>query len=531
MAEAGDKSGLAVEGAKAVYDRLVNDRAPYITRAEKNAQYTVPSVFPKESDNGSTNFVTPYQSVGARGLNNLASKLLLSLFPVGEPFFKLNINEFALKQVGDPEVLQQAQIGLSLVERVAMRYIEGAGFRPTVFELAKQLLVAGNGLLYLPPQEQKVKLYKLQAYVVERDTLGGVIQTVTKDTMAAVNLPEDIRDALGIEVDKDPSAKVDIYTHCYRDSESDQWLAYQEVNGNIVESTRNTFPKDANPFIPVRLYKVDGESYGRSFVEEYLGDLVSLENLSQSIVEFAQAASKVLFLVAPQGQTSARRLTRAPNGGFVAGRKEDISVFQLEKYNDFQVAKSTADGIESRLGFAFLLNSAVQRSGERVTAEEIRYVANELEATLGGVYSVLSGEFQKPVVERLLVDLQLSSKIPDMPKEAVEPTVITGLDAIGRGQDLQKLQMFVSASQPAMQFVQGEINWSNFVLRCAEATGIDSTGLLLSPQERQQAQQAQLQQQAMQSAAQSAGAAAGQNLGAASTSNEDAMAAAAAQGM
>ncbi|AKG94507.1 collar/head-to-tail joining protein [Delftia phage IME-DE1] len=173
----------------------------------------------------------------------------------------------------------------------------------------------------------------------------------------------------------------------------------------------------------------------------------------------------------------------------------------------------------------------MQRSGERVTAEEIRYVANELEATLGGVYSVLSGEFQKPVVERLLVDLQLSSKIPDMPKEAVEPTVITGLDAIGRGQDLQKLQMFVSASQPAMQFVQGEINWSNFVLRCAEATGIDSTGLLLSPQERQQAQQAQLQQQAMQSAAQSAGAAAGQNLGAASTSNEDAMAAAAAQGM
>ncbi|UZT50437.1 head-to-tail connector protein [Enterobacter phage 04_vB_Eclo_IJM] len=34
-----------------------------------------------------------------------------------------------------------------------------------------------------------------------------------------------------------------------------------------------------------------------------------------------------------------------------------------------------ADAIEQRLGWAFLLNSAVQRNAERVTAEEIRYVA------------------------------------------------------------------------------------------------------------------------------------------------------------
>ena len=435
MAKPGERAGLAIEGAKAAYDRLVNERAPYVTRAENNAKVTIPSTFPKESDNASTNFVSPYQSVGARGLNNLAGKLTLAMFPVGEPFFKLNINEFALKSVGDPEVLQQAQIGLSLVERVALRYIEGAGFRPTVFELSKQLLVAGNACIYMPPGEQKVKLYKLHAYVCERDTLGTVMQVVTKDVVAVINLPEEVRKALAINLDDEPNAKVDLYTHCYRDTESDQWLSYQEIDGELVAGSENTFPANACPWLPVRLYKVDGESYGRSFVEEYLGDLTSLENLSQSIVEFAQAASKVLFLVEPQGQTSARRLTKAPNGGFVAGRKQDITVFQLEKYNDFQVAKSTADGIEQRLGFAFLLNSAVQRSGERVTAEEIRYVANELEATMGGVYSVLSGEFQKPLVERLLVDLQLTRKIPDLPSEAVEPTVITGLDAIGRGQE------------------------------------------------------------------------------------------------
>lgn len=34
--------GFAEEGAKAVYDRLKNDRQPYETRAESCAQYTIP---------------------------------------------------------------------------------------------------------------------------------------------------------------------------------------------------------------------------------------------------------------------------------------------------------------------------------------------------------------------------------------------------------------------------------------------------------------------------------------------------------
>ncbi|UZT50309.1 head-to-tail connector protein [Enterobacter phage 03_vB_Eclo_IJM] len=40
-----------------------------------------PSVlFPKESDNSSTEYTTPWQAVGARCLNNLAAKLMLALF-------------------------------------------------------------------------------------------------------------------------------------------------------------------------------------------------------------------------------------------------------------------------------------------------------------------------------------------------------------------------------------------------------------------------------------------------------------------
>lgn len=519
MATAGDRTGLDAEGAKATYERLSNDRSPYITRAENNAKLTIQSAFPKSSDNASTDYDTPYQSVGARGVNNMASKMLLSQFPVGDPFFKLSINEYLLKSVGDEEVIQSASMGLSLIERVAMRYLEGANFRPTAFEAMKQLLLAGNGLLFMPPGEQAMKLYRLQSYVIERDSIGRLLQGITKDEMAWITLPPEVQSA--IEKPETPGAKVDVYTHFYIDQDNpDTFLSYQEIDEVVIKGTDNSFPADALPWIPMRLFKQDGESYGRSFVEQYIGDLVSLENLSQSIVEFAMAASKVMFLVKPGGQTSARRLTKARNGAFVAGNKEDIQVFQLEKYADFQVAEKVTQTLEQRLGIAFMLNSAVQRGGDRVTAEEIRYVANELESTLGGIYSVLTTEFQLPLVKRLLVDLQLTRKIPKLPREAVEPTVITGLDAIGRGQDMDKLLAFYGASAPIMQFVQGDVNWSNFLLRAAEAAGLDAQGLLMTPEQRQQKQQQDAQAVAMQSAAQSSGAMAGQNMGAAATSPE-----------
>ena len=82
-----DLNSQTRETAKAIYDRLESDRKSYTDRAEINATYTIPSLFPKSSDNASTTYQMCNQSVGARGVNNLASKLLLALLPANTPFF------------------------------------------------------------------------------------------------------------------------------------------------------------------------------------------------------------------------------------------------------------------------------------------------------------------------------------------------------------------------------------------------------------------------------------------------------------
>ena len=43
---------IPLEGAKVTYDKLKTDRDPYTQRAEKCATYTIPMLFPKESDDG-----------------------------------------------------------------------------------------------------------------------------------------------------------------------------------------------------------------------------------------------------------------------------------------------------------------------------------------------------------------------------------------------------------------------------------------------------------------------------------------------
>ena len=493
------RTGLAEEGAKAVYERLKNDRVPYETRAENCAKVTIPSLFPKDSDNASTDYSTPWQAVGARGLNNLSAKVMLALFPL-QSWMKLKVSEWQAKQlVSDPSQLAVVEQGLGMVERILMSYMEANSYRVTLFELIRQLALAGSALIYLPPPDASssaynpMKLYTLHNHVVQRDAFGNVLQIVTVDKVAFAALPEDVRNSLGTDGERKPDQEIEVYTHVYLDDESGEFASYQEVDGVEVDGSEGQYPLDACPWIAVRWTKRDGEHYGRSHVEEYLGDLNSLESLHEAMIKFSMVASKVIGLVNPNGVTQVRRLVKAQTGDFVAGKKSDIEFLQLEKTADFTVAKSVADAIEQRLSYVFMLNSAVQRKGERVTAEEIRYVASELEDTLGGVYSILSQELQLPIVRILLNQLQATSQIPDMPKEAVEPTVSTGVEALGRGQDLDKLNQFLSAMANVSQLqADPDLNMSNIKLRLANAIGIDTSGLLLT-----EAEKAQLQSQEM----------------------------------
>ena len=498
--------------AGALYKTLEQDRMPFLRRAIEASNLTIPTLVPPLGHDKATKFYTPYQSIGARGVNNLASKLLLALLPPNTPCFRLDIDSSTLEKLGVvPEQKADVEAKLAKMERSVQRKIETEAIRVSTFEALKHIVVGGNGLLYLP-QKGGMRVFHLHNFVIQRDPMGQVLDIVVKETVAKAVLSDEVRDMLGSEpvgkdneskeekrasLDKDQTSRttnIDMFTHVRW--EGSKWLVYQEVQGLKIPSSLGEYPAEKSPWIPIRMAKIDGESYGRGYVEEYLGDLKSLEGLSQAIIEGAAAAAKILFLVNPNGTTSMDDLATTESGGFCQGTADDVNVLQLQKYNDFRVALDASRTIEERLSFAFMLNSSVQRAGERVTAEEIRFMAQELEAGLGGVYSILSQEFQLPLINRLMFRMQRSKELPTLPKGVVEPVIVTGIEALGRGNDLNKLDTFMEA---VMQIPEAtaRVNWGDYMTRRATALGIDTEGLIKTDEQvQQEQQQAQMMQMA-----------------------------------
>lgn len=488
--------------AKALYDQLVQSRDPYLVRARRAAELTVPYLVPKDGTSGSTTFTEPNQGLGARGVRQLASKLSISLFPINAPFFKYQIDDIALQDLTKADDKRgEIEKALSARERAVISEMNGSMFRPIAFEACRQLVVAGNYLLFIP-KKGKPRGFRLPCYVVNRDPAGNILDIVIKEMVARAALSPEIKAKIGAvktAAEADREAQVDVYTKITLDDATNQYLVTQEIDDVEIDGEYSgSYPADKLPWLPLRFTYVEGEDYGRGFVDEYIGDLNSLEVLTGALRDGTVQGAKVVWIVSPNSTISVAKLAKAENGGFVQGDINAVQALRLDKANDMAVAERFVAQLTERLSFAFLLNTAIQRSGERVTAEEIRYMAGELDQGLGGVYSLLAEEFQMPVAKLYETRMEFVRKVPPLPKEITSTSIVTGLDALGRGNDLNNLDSFIAgaAQVGGPEAIGRYVNLGEYFKRRGAALGIDMGGLIRTDEEIQAADQ-QAQQQAM----------------------------------
>jgi len=482
--------------AESTYTSMESQRDVYLERARECAKLTLPMLMPEAGTTEATDFPTPYQGLGARGVNNLASALLMSLLPPNQPMFRLVVDDMAIKPLGEmADIKTEIDSTLSEIERSVMQEIETTQIRVGTFEALKHLIVTGNVLVYLP-NEGGMRVFRMDSYVVKRDPMGRPRCIVTKECVSPYELPEEYAEYVDL-TKPGYEDTVDLYTKV-------EWVrgrvrVHQEIGGKVIETTKGSYPEDKCPWMPLRMCRVDGEDWGRSYVEELIGDLRSLDGLSQAIVEASAAAAKLLILVNPNGSTRIRALARARSGDIIEGNPIDVGVLQANKGADLNTALLTMNTIKERISYSFLLTEATIRNAERVTAEEVRLVIQSIERQLGGIYSVLSQEFQLPLVRRVMDRMQRANRLPEIPEKFVKPTIITGIEALGRGNDLNKLDVFLAGAAQVVgpQMLQEYVNISEYLARRAASLGIDTKGLIVSQEEIQarMAQQRQMQMQ------------------------------------
>lgn len=486
--------------ARERYQQLRGNRSQFLDVAKECSRLTLPYLIQEDEDARQNHRVlkTPWQSVGAKAVTNLASKLMLALLPPQTAFFKLQVRDEKLGEMFDPQVKSELELSFSKIERMIMDFVNASSDRVVVHQAIKNLIVAGNALLFYG--KNGLKHYPISRYVVNRDGDGNVLEIVTKELISRKVLGRDLPlPAVNRPGDEGPNAgspddDVEVYTYVKLDEQSGRWTWHQEVFGMIIPNSRSTAPKNASPWFPLRFNVVDGEDYGRGRVEEFLGDLKSLEALSQALVEGSAAAAKVVFVVSPSSTTKPKTIADAGNGAIVQGRPDDIGVIQVGKTADFRTAAEMANQLGERINDGFLVLQI--RQSERTTAEEVRLTQLELEQGLGGMFSLLTVEFLVPYLNRIMLVLQRSKQVPTLPKSLVRPTIVAGVNALGRGQDNESLTQFITTIAQTMgpETIMRFINPDEYLKRLAAAQGIDVLNLIKSKEELAEDEQAQAEQ-------------------------------------
>lgn len=505
--------------AESRYRALESDRNYYLDRARQAAKLTVPYLIPTSNEPQSGNkeaYPVPWNGIGARGVLNLASRMLLSLLPPTQTFFRFSLDEAELTRQGvDPRAKSEFEVALSKIERDVLRAIEASNDRVAFHEALLHLVVGGNALLYLAPEGLRV--FHLNRYVCSRDSMGNPLEVVTCEELPIDSLPKKVQDMVrsdeedelkGMLDDREPietredEKTVRLYTYVEWEWDEKKVCWHQEVKGQVVPGTEGKAPIEKCPWLPLRMTRVDGQPYGIGYVEAAaIADLQTVEALTQAMAEGSLASSKVLFLVKPSGVTRAKDLADAPNGSFVQGDPNDVLALQVQKAQDLSVAMQGLARIEARLAQAFML--ADVRDSERTTAEEVRLQALQIENSLGSIYSILTTEFQLPYVRAKLEILTRQKKVPPLPDELVSVVMTVGLAAVGRGNDLEQIVRFCTTLGQTMgpEALSTYVEPSELIRRMAYSMGLDTLGLIKPEeqvqQERQAMQQAAAAQQMM----------------------------------
>lgn len=411
-------------------------------------------------------------------MNSLSSKMLLTLLPPNEPVVKLVLDEQTKAeleaQLGEEGLETKVNRELASVETAVQEEMESQNFRVPMFKTLRLLVGTGNALLEYT--KGKLRGHRLDKYVVQRSNDGTPYLIILKEM-----LPEGKAKTLVGELSKtvkNEKGKVPLYTQCEWDFETETWMVDQEIDGKPV-GEQKTYKPHNFPFIPLVWQRNDEDNYGRGQVEEYLGDLTSYDSLSKSIQDAASIASKILFLLSRNGTTRMKDLEKAYNGKFTYGEADDISTLGIDKDRDLSVALKKAEDLKIELSKNFMLHTSVQRQAERVTAEEIRYLAQELEEGLGGIYSALLSDLQMPLVNLVMAKMRIK-----LPKD-VKPIVVAGFEALGRTHELRKLETGMGIL--GQMYPQGEhkawLNVGETISRVLTACRVDQSGLVKSKEQ------------------------------------------------
>ena len=487
---------------RSVWDAMDTGKGDLIERSKEYARLTTPSICPMDNA-GKTEQEHANVMIGPRCVNFLAHKLVNTMFPHDRPFFKIGIKpqvEFDLSKQVEQATIDKSKTDIEergiQVARLGMSKIDMIQYRPVAIEAAKHLIVTGNAVIRRLPNTKRV-VYGVKDFGIFRHIDGSPYDIIVRDMSRFDALDKNVQDAVRAHrVGVKPYDTVALYSRWRWDARAGKWEFTQAVDDHNLPTFSLVAEKDF-PLIPLTWTLARGENYGRGLVEDNIAAFNSIDVSTTALLDLMGIAADIKFFVNPGSVIDIQELINSKRGTYHLGAEGDVSSPNVsqQKMADMRVMAESIANWERNLSAAFLMSSGSVRDAERVTAEEIRFYAKEIESAYGGLYSMLSKVWQ--LFEATWAISQIEQGLPKF----VDVLITTGLDALSQESALDNLgrsfQMLAILNGTPPE-VLGTLDLSSIARFIFMNNNLPFNQFTLSKeqmQERQAQQQAQMQQQ------------------------------------
>lgn len=498
-------------------DQLRNN---VLERVRRYASLCNPALIPRSGQSPGGELERNYQSVCSRGMMTLEGKMLTSHFPVGQPWFMLALPAEIMANPTIPEAIKAAMArDLFINELTISSMLEQSslldetrcrqGLRTALRTAISYLLTTGDTLFQLT-DDYRIKTFRTEQYVTNRDTCGDVLAHGIKESMDPRAMGEEYFVKTGLDAakvkEKSPRERMeDLYTKVEYQPYSRTWVTTQEMCGQVVATSEDKISAMVSAF-----YKhLPGEDYGRGFFEGLYADAWTLDELDHKLLDFATMASKMHPLISNDSLVRDEDLLKPTgevirNARLVNGEAQDIGFLKLDKFADFQVVMALREAKRKDLAESFLMASAVMPQKERTTALQISEIAGELNGATGGVASPMTEQLHLPLLRRAVYQCRKDKILLPMQDGMVHLKSLTGLEAINREQQRGKLLDFAQVVNALGPEAQRALNPNVFLDTYQQAAAFWKPGLMKSPAQQQAEQQQAMAAQAQLAASQKA---------------------------
>jgi len=473
-------------------------RQSKLDRARYFSSLTVPALLPPESWTEQEPLAQPYSSVAAKGVTSMASRMLSALLPLNDmPFFKF---EMASGIEPDADIYSYLE-GLSYQ---VFNKLSSANLRETIYQALQHLIVVGDVLLIMD-DDFDFRIIRLDKFVCRRDVHGKVEELIFIEYNT---LPESYEEegVMSSTVTMDERKGYEkVFVRVIPGDKGGWDVVKQNTDGDLLD----TGHFEVLPYTVLRWSGIPGENYGRSHVEDMIGDIKTLEAFTEGLIHGVTASSLFWMGVDPTGLTDLDDLAASPAGNWVPARVNEVHVISPATTMTPQI-QSTQQGVEilrREIGKAFLMDSSSIPTGDRVTATAVRMIGQELEHVLGGAFSSIARDLMKPIVQRAVFLMMSQGEVDERLKDMFDSQglldieIVTGLQALSRDTDLQKLMQMGEMVRNLPEQAAGMFRWDQFGKALITSLGFAPDAWIKTEEQVQQEQMA-MQQQQMQMQAQ-----------------------------